>query len=405
MSLETREVQGRRARIKHVFALSTPLFATVVLRLAQLLTLLVFSWLGGEQGAVVVMSMGMVTGLLILLDSGGSAYLLSRGRQAATIAEYVRVLQVQGSMAALVLLLGLIASFLRSPALLEGLWLPFVAVIVAQMLETVLRPARAPWLQKRRDLRYALPELYLGLSKIGVLVAVWASSDLRLLVVLPAISAIVLLFSIVRVHSMLRRGGHRPKILDIWAFGVAGSLSALYSQSPVVLAGFLMSPQEAAGLVLAFRFVQAAEVLPATVSNQILSRIDGERWRWWGIWAVFLAVGTGMTAFLLYISDYLEALSGATWLPLMFGLVAISLTPKSGNYGLSAVLFAFRLPSVKAKITAGVGVLSVSMYVLVGGSFGSVGLAWITLASEVVLALSLAAGLVLLRSRIGKSNV
>lgn len=373
-------------------ALLTPLLSTVLVRLGQLLTLLTFSWVPHSHGAsFAVTALGGLSGLLIMSDAGGASYVLSRGADGLTRRQLARVVRAQTALTGGCAVVGLIvvAWFGRD---VDGLVLAaLVAVAVGQVLESVLRVVRAPLLLRRDDLRYGSWDAVLGLSKVALVACCWLAQSLAPLLLIPLISGGVLAVAYTQVgRSLSEERGRVPAFLEIWEYGLSGSLSALYSQSPLLVAGFVMPLSDAAQVVLAYRFVQAAEVVPATFSNQAIPRIAQRGWTTGRVWGASIALGLGCAAILAVLEPVLGRLSGAGWNPAAFLVLCAALVLKCGNYGLVAVLLAHRRARSKAVVTVIVGLCSGAAAVLVGQIHGAVGLSWLTAVSEALLAVGLA---------------
>jgi O-antigen/teichoic acid export membrane protein len=186
-----------------------------------------------------------------------------------------------------------------------------------------------------------------------------------------------------------------PQILE---FGLSGSLSALYSQAPLVLGTAILGVDAVTPLALAYRVVQPLEVLPATLSQQLIPRIRAAgrpaRAYWWR----FALGGLVLAGILALIREPVERVFGGdAFDQAIFLVVLLSVAPKFGNYALMAYAMGSGLIRVRLTATVVTGVVAVALTLVACLTAGPALLAGVTLAAELVLSAAIA--VLLIRTR------
>lgn len=382
--------------------LAFPTVATVTLRLSQFLVLVV---LGQAPSPVVrdvlVAAVGTLAAFTIVTESGAANYMLSRQSGQPGRGEYRIALGLQLGLGLLGGAMALALSATRSgDSISPVLWLVLGAIALSQVVDGLLRAARAPLLRDSRDAAYALPEFILALAKIGTIAVALVLRELEPLLVLPLFSVAVAAWTIwsVRRHLHDERVRTSHVVRAIVPFGLTGSISSLYSQLPVIVSAAVLPVSATAMLTVACRVVQPLEILPGTASLQLLPRVRGLRHRLLRWWLAFVAVGAVLAASAIVVAPYIEELLNVTaWSWAVFLLVAAALVPKSGNYLLAAAVMALGGINRRLVVTCAVAALSVLACLLTVGPLGSTGLAAVMVGSEVLLAVGL--GVALHRTR------
>ncbi|MBK8460503.1 MAG: hypothetical protein IPL43_10275 [Micropruina sp.] len=340
----------------------------------------------------VAIAFGTMTAFAIFADSGSSNYILAQGGQGVSRRAFGIAIRTHLGLGAGGLLLAMLLLISRSQATVSPLlWVTLLAAGVSQILDSLLRVTRAPMLLAGRDGHYALPELTLGCAKLVVLGAVYLSGSLVPLLLLPILSlAAVLVTHRVVISGLATTDSSAPLLGRILRFGAAGAASACYSQMPVILAAIYLSLPEAAMLSVAYRVVQPLEVVPMSVSTQLLPRVRTHVRRPSRWWAAFCAYGATAALAVVAFGDVLAASLGISeWSTTILAIVAGSLVVKSGNYALASILMGLGGVSRRLLLTACVGLFSVLGLTLAGLAATSAHMAAVSLASELLLCLGL----------------
>jgi hypothetical protein len=170
-----------------------------------------------------------------------------------------------------------------------------------------------------------------------------------------------------------------------------------------VLGTIILGVGPIAPLALAYRVVQPLEVVPATVSQQLIPRVRTMRHPFVRYWAAFLVTGLAFTAALALFLPLVDRLVGDdAFDPAVFLIIALSAGPKFGNYALVAYSMGRGFVSQRLTATIVVGVIAVTLTVVLSLVAGNTALAAVTLISEVVLAVVLS---LLLRIRIKREDL
>lgn len=367
-----------------------PTLTTGAVRLVLLLVLvtLMTATTGAEQG-VLVTGFALLGSFAMVFDSGASSFLLSTKGHDITTRLCRRAIWLQGVPSTIGL--GAATAFALVSAhgeLSSGLFAVPTALGVTQLLDGLARVARSPFLIVARDDHYALPDLGLLAAKVPLVALAFVQSDLRWLLLLPVPSLVVTAASIVAVHRTIPPGPTTTPRLEfrILEFGLTGTLSAYYSQAPLVLGALVVPAEQLAPLGLVFRLVQALEVVPSTVSQQMIPRAHAQRPRFLTYTGAFLLFGALVTVGLLISRDLLSSLLAADFGPAPnFLLVALAYTLRSGNHYLVAILLGTGMVRTRLVIAAAPGLLASVGTLAAAPIAGVVGLALVTVVSEVFL--------------------
>lgn len=384
-------VTARRPRLS--VALLLPTVATASLRINQLLVLLVFSRLPDRgESSFTVAALGTMTAFAIASDVGSANFMLTR-RTGVSRPMYLRALRFQIGMAILGANVGLLVVGLRAPdGTAVDTWAVVCAVAVSQVLDASLRAARAPLLHGGQDARYSRPELMLAAAKLVPVGLAFMTGRLEWLYLLPLLSLVVFARTVHDVGRGCPPGDRAPRgtHLAIVQFGLAGSLSALYSQLPLVVAAVALPLPQTAMLAIAYRVIQPMEILPGTLATQLLPRVRSHVRRPGRWWISFAGGGAVLTCVVLLSAGVVrDAFDAAEWNSVVFALVAAAFVPKSGNYALAAVLMGLGGIRARLVINAAVGATASVLCLALVGPFGIVGLASVSVACEVLLGVSL----------------
>ena len=384
------ETRRRQRRLRSRLRLLLPTLTTGSVRLVLLLVLvtLMTATTGAEQGALVT-GFALLGSFAMVFDSGASSFLLATEGPDITTGLYRRAMVLQGALSTVGL--GAAIAFALVSAheeLSSGSFAVLMALGVTQLLDGLARVARAPFLVAARDDRYALPDLALLAAKVPLVAIAFVQADLRWLLLLPVPSLVVTATSLVAVHRTLPSGPTTKRRLElrILEFGATGALSAYYSQAPLVLGALIVPAEQLAPLGLVFRLVQALEVVPSTVSQQMIPRARAQRPRFLAWTGAFLLFGALVSVVLLVSRDLLSSVLAVDFGPdPVFLLVALAYTLRSGNHYLVAILLGTGMVRTRLVIAAVTGTLASIGALGAALVAATVGLAVVTIVSEVFL--------------------
>lgn len=392
--------------MKRLLQLALPTLGGGLARVAQLLVLVVLSSVArGEERNVLVAGFGLLASFAILADAGGSSYILSTAdsRFGRKTFDRVIILQVtsglSGALAAWCFL-----SYASETLLTVGATSVLAAIALSQVVDGAFRAIRAPLLVQRKDHLYGNADLCLFAAKMPIVLLALVLGQVWILLLLPLASLGVAVPVFFAVRKTLRVTPLLPSKLlrGVLEYGVTGGLSAFYSQSPMVVGSFYLAPAQLAVLATVYRLIQPLEVVPGMMSQQLLPRIRLQPGNPWRYWAAFAAGGVGTCALVVLLRTPIEMVLGAPFIPVaVFFIVALSIIPKFGNYALVAYMMGTGRIRTRLSITIAVGATAVIASIAIGPT-GAIGLASVTLASELLLATLI--GLVLLRARRSKAE-
>jgi O-antigen/teichoic acid export membrane protein len=381
-----------------------PTLGAILVKLLQLGVLVALS--AGDSGSreTLIAGFGLLSAFAILADAGGGNYLLTRPRATVSRVVYSRVVSIQLAVS----LAGVFASFLflmvsAGDSVRSALGV-LVPIALAQALDGGSRSIRAPILLEKRDLRYAAVDLFLFVGKAPIVFVAIAAEDVCWLVLLPLPSLIVAGATFVKVYKRLPKltSDEVHVFFPMMEFGITGALSALYSQSPMIVGGLFLSASDLAVLAVVYRVVQPTEVLPSMLSQQLMPRIVVKSRSPGRDWGYFAATGLGVAVGLVIALPLVESVLNQTIEPVLaFLIIAAASVPKFGNYALVAHLLARGRVRQRLYVTVFVGVVSLALSAVVG-AFGSLVLfGLVSLISEILLSV-LAARVV---NSIGKDEI
>ncbi|MBM7412945.1 O-antigen/teichoic acid export membrane protein [Clavibacter michiganensis] len=380
-----------------------PTGAAGLTRVLQLVLLVVLTRLaeGSAQGALVT-GFALLSSFAIITDSGAANFLLSLPRTRLTRSVHTRAVGFHaglGSLGAAVAVLITVAAASSIPG--EAVLL-LVALGVSQVLDSLTRTIRAPLLVGRRDASYAFPDLALVVLKAVPLAIAVLVPEILVLLAFPIVSLVVTAGTWIAVRRDLATTSDEPVRVfpQILEFGLSGSLSALYSQAPLVLGTAILGVDAVTPLALAYRVVQPLEVLPATLSQQLIPRIRAAvrpaRAYWWR----FALGGLVLAGILALLRGPVEQVFGGdAFDQAIFLVVLLSVAPKFGNYALMAYAMGSGLVRVRLTATIVTGVVAVALTLVAALTAGPALLAGVTLAAELVLSAAIAALLIRHRHR------
>ncbi|RFA18745.1 polysaccharide transporter [Subtercola boreus] len=378
-----------------------PVGAAGLTRVVQLVVLVVLLALSaGSEQSTLVAGFALLSSFAIFTDSGASSYLLSvprhqLGRVVHSQATGVHVvLSTLGALAAVAITL-----LSSGSATTTAVVLVLAGLGVSQICDSVTRTTRAPQLVYRRDASYAIPDLALVLAKTPVLVLAVVFHRVELLALMAVPSLIVVLATYVANRRAIVPVDVEPERVfrSIAEFGLSGSLSALYSQAPLVIGTALLGVDAIAPLAVAYRVAQPLEVIPATISQQLIPRIRTLSHSFVRYWLIFVGLGLACALVLIVSQNLVRAVLGSeSFDSVIFVLIVLSMGPKFGNYALVAYSMGKGYIRQRLIATITVGIIAVTLTVLACILFGDTALAGVTLLSELTLALTLS---LLIRAR------
>jgi len=388
-------------------SLLAPVVAAGSTRVLQLVLLAVLLALaeGGAQ-ATLVAGFALLSSFAILTDSGATNYLLSLskgrlGRPVHLQATAVHIVLATVGAAAAVTITLTAAGAERGTSVV----IVMAGLAVSQIFDSVTRTTRAPQLVLGRDGSYALPDVALVVAKIPVLGAALLLDRVDVLAIVAVPSTAIAVYTFLANRRAIAATVEAPPrmLRTIAQFGLSGSLSALYSQAPLVLGTIILGVGPIAPLALAYRVVQPLEVVPATVSQQLIPRVRGLKHSFVRYWAAFIVTGLVFTGLLALFLPLISRLVGDdAFDPAVFLIIALSVGPKFGNYALVAYSMGRGYISQRLTATIVIGVIAVTLTIVFSVALGNTALAAVTLISEVLLAIVLS---LLIRARAKKENL
>lgn len=379
--------------------LIVPSIGTAALRVTQLVILVALSRLGdADERNVLVTAFGLLAAVGIVSDSGAGNFVLANDPDDLTRPVFRRVLSVHlittslGVIAVLIAMLGL-----GGDAVGAGTVGVVVALSLTQTLDSLVRVCKAPLLLHGRDGAYGLVDLVSIAAKAPVLALVFLSGQLHWLWLLP-LPSLVMVIGLLSALEPAPSGDTPPRlVLRILEIGASGSLTALYSQAPLIIGAATLSIADAATLAAATRIVQAMEFVPATLATQALPRLrrlPHKVFPWWG---GAVALGAVMAVVLVACRPLIERVLHMDIEPhIVLIALASALTLKCGNYLLVAGLLARGLARVRLGISATVGAIAI-VGCLVASTYGLAALAGASIVTEA--ALMILSGAALIRQK------
>jgi len=390
--------------VRRRLALLVPVLAAGGSRVLQLVVLVVLvAQTDGAAESTLVAGLAILSAFAIFTDSGAGNFLLATPEAELGRALHARatllhlVLATTGGVAALTLTLVGDDSD-RGPTVVTIL----LGLALAQVADSITRTCRAPALVRGDDVAYALPEVVLLAAKLPVLGVVLLTSRPGLLVLLAVPSMVVCLVTWSTARRRLAADLPLPPRVTrrILEFGVSGSLSALYSQAPLLVGTAVLGVTTIAPLALAYRVVQPIEIVPATFAQQLLPRIRTKNLRLLPIWLGFAGSGVLVVVALVALSGPVSAaLGSSTFVTALFVPVALSLAPKFGNYALVAVTMGLGFVRRRLVATAVVGCVALVLTTTASALQDVTLLSWSALVSELLLLAVLGSSLTRARSQ------
>ena len=368
-----------------------PTISTGLVRLVQLAILLVLSNIAsGEERNLLVAGFGLLSSFAMMTDSGAGNFLLSTPLAHISRAIYNKAIVFHFGLAAIGSILAI--SFIAVPArgdIPQASLILLIAFAATQSIDSTSRIVRAPAMVAGRDAAYALPDVVLLLLKLPILVATVATADLQFLLLLPIPSLIVVAATYATARSRLPVNGNNQERIyrRILEFGATGALSAFYSQSPLLIATTFLPLSELATLTIVYRIIQALDLVPGTLSLQMIPRVRNRTTGPGTYWIAFFVGGALISAAVLIARPLIEYLFGEPFGDIaVFVLVALSFAPKSANYALVAFLMGKGLIRTRLVLTAFACVTSVALAFVLVVTAGVTGLAVVTLTVELLFA-------------------
>jgi hypothetical protein len=378
-----------------------PTGAAGLTRVLQLVLLVVLTRLAeGSAQSALVTGFALLSSFAIITDSGAANFLLSLPRTRLTRSVHARAVGFHAALGTLGAAVAVLITVAAASSMPGEAVLLLVALGVSQVLDSLTRTIRAPLLVGRRDASYAFPDLALVVLKAVPLAIAVLVPEILVLLAFPLVSLVATAGTWIAVRRGRATTSDEPVRVfpQILEYGLSGSLSALYSQAPLVLGTAILGVDAVTPLALAYRVVQPLEVLPATLSQQLIPRIRAAgrpaRAYWWRF-ALGGLVLAGILALLR--SPVEQVFGGGAFDQAIFLVVLLSVAPKFGNYALMAYAMGSGLVRVRLTATVVTGVVAVILTLVAALTAGPALLAGVTLAAELVLSAAIA--VLLVRSR------
>lgn len=388
--------------------LAAPSLAGVALRMAQLLVLfaLAAAALPGQRDAVLA-AFGVASAFAIVADAGSLNFLLSADQARVTRWMVDRCLRLQCAVGLLGAIGAIAVCVVRFPVLRDSTLLVVVTCLaLTPMLDSCFRVARAYWLVQSADHRFALYDGLSALVKAIVAAIVVWRGDVTWCVILPLASLLMLAIAGREMRSVLPTGRPLPALrASVLVFGANGAASALYSQSPMVVASLTLPVEVVAVLTICYRVTQPLELLPSTLAQQVLPRLRSGRIGVGVVHLSFSALGLSCAVAVVLAIPGIEQVFSTPLVPELLPLVVAAALPfKFGNYAMAASMFARSMVREKLAVTIVVGLVALGCAVVFGRLGSAVGVASTTLGAEFVLMLAMGGSLGLHRSSRGSAG-
>lgn len=338
---------------------------------------------------------GLSSAAGILGDSGLGTYLLATDRLRS------RIRFITGSLMHLIfagaaqgsaVVIWLLSSESFDPSLLSAL----ICFGIAQSFESLTRAVRGPLLKHLGPVAYSIPELLNGLFRAAlVAVGLLLASPLSLLYLTPIGPVIVasVVACVVSAIPQRRTGVTKDSLLGILPYGMAQNVSAMYSQAPIFVSGLVLPQQQTALLAIVYRAVQPTEIVPATLSQQLLPTLaSATKDRLTRLRRQFALMGIGAFIALAAASPFLALLFAtppSTYVPLLL-LASCSLPLKFRNYLLATFLTAAGHVKQRLKIALVCAAAALPIVAAAGAMAESYGIVTATIAIEFLLGTLLA---------------
>lgn len=260
------------SRARHLM----PAISTAASKVSQLLLISAISYVYlGESANVMLVAYLLISSFVQLSDSGAIAYLLVNGSLASNARAVFRVLLIQTLTVGAGLVAGVVCAIafvgVHEPQLLAVL----VALSAVQLADGLSRIVRSVFLIRGEPMSFAVPEFVVAGARTAVMLAAIFTGDAIWLWLawIPSLLALAYSWWAVSRHFDKTSTAVEVPFRSVLLYGVSGSISSLYSQSPVMIASVVLAPAVAAPLAVAYRIAQAAEFVPGTFAQQLLPRI------------------------------------------------------------------------------------------------------------------------------------
>lgn len=366
--------------------LAAPSLAGVAVRLSQLLVLVALT--GATEGpsrTAIVAAFGLAAAFAVLSDAGAVAFILATGWEHVTGWSVTRCIGIQLAVGLLGAASGLVVCVGRFPMTREpAVLLVVLCLLVTPVVDSAVRVVRAHWLRQSADHRFAM---YDGLSAVSKAIAagtIWSTGDIVWAVLLPLPPVALLMAGWMEMKTVLPRGGRvRGLPGAIFVFGANGAASALYSQSPMVIAALTLPVEAVAVLTICYRITQPLELVPSTLAQQAIPRFASGGLSLVALFSGFAALGAACAAGVIATIPIAENLFSTALEPrLIIVFIACALPVKFGNYAMAASLLAHHRVRAKLRLTILVGLVAVIVAGASGRLGSSTGVAFTTLLAE-----------------------
>lgn len=385
-----------RRRVAHAARFAVPSGGAVLLRLAQVSMIAAGSAVSPNgTRASLLATFGVVGAVGVFSDSGAITYVLTRKRADLSRQVVARAFAVQLCTSLVGGVAGLVFCVLVLPwtAWSYGVLLA-VGPLSAQVVESAVRVLRAPALVRHADARFGTIDVMLAAGKlivVGACLIVWSPLALLGLVV-PSLA--VFCWVALREGRRLPDAAGSPRLRDIFAYGLAGASSGLYSQVPYLVCAAVAPVSVTGSLALALRVVQPLEVVPAVMGQQLLTRMSRGR-RVVVMWTIFAGLGALAAISVVVLRPVIEVLFSYRFAPvIVLYVVAVSVPVKFGNYALTAWVIGAGRVREKISTSFVVGALTVLLTVIAAAQVGALGVASALVVGELLLTGGLSAILV-----------
>ncbi|EHB56262.1 hypothetical protein MycrhDRAFT_3456 [Mycolicibacterium rhodesiae JS60] len=362
-----------------------PNVGIALLRGSQLLILALLARSEPEIRSALLTGFGLIAAFSMLFGEGAGLYILGVDRSRLTRKVLARSMVVQAITTTVGMTAGVALALAVSGEARLKVVVALAALALTTAIEGLTRAAKAPLLVLGRDGIYGLIDLVLGTAKVILLAVGLFQGSLLVLVILPLPGLAGLMVTTRWVVRRLPGGQPAPAGLtrEILTIGLAGALSAGYSQAPVLVGSVLLPLHAAALLAASTRIVQAMEFIPGTFSLQVMPRLRTWRHSWQKAYGAFLLLGAAMALVAYLFRPLLEAFARVELnLVPVFGLLLLTFVIKSGNLFLTARLLVLWSPRVRMVVCAVIDVVALGLTVAGSAVAGLTGIAGAAVAIE-----------------------
>lgn len=374
-----------------------PLLGAVCARLSQLAVLFVLASISNsvERDSAVV-GFAVVSAAGMLTDSGAANFLLTRAQGELDRSLYLTALLTQLTFAVSggFFALGYAYFIVGVPPAVK--W-TILLLCLTQIADSVGRVARSYFLAIGKTVQFATPEFITAAARFGGVIGFILSPAAFAWVIPASVTIIVSVYVSRHCYVLIPSAGGNSigsTVRRIVSYGVSGATSVLYSQAPLLIAPAVLNSGSAAYFAFVIRLVQPLEIVPATLSMQILPRLTSattsRRKLFLHVWFGFSALG--LAAFILLVCTIPWVVDVVSDFPSSITVVVLLASAavfKYGNYGLVSEILSLEMTAARTYCNLLVAAVIVPACVVAAIAYGLNGLALTVAVGEAFLAVVL----------------